>query len=571
MLPIRGNPRKGCDVLRRCSSAWANICAAATTDTKNYPVAQRRVCAKIKETIGEQKTCFAFLARPLRPLRLKSSVLRMTMNAPATGLCYCCSSSLTGEYLNRLLFLLCAVLLIAKANAQIDNPTKQIAHDIFKQLVEINTTDSVGNVTTASEAMAQRFRDAGFPGSDVQVLGPNARKKNLVVRFRGSGRFKPILLIGHLDVVEARREDWSTDPFQFVEKDGYFYGRGTQDMKDGDAIAVATLIKFRREGFVPDRDIILALTADEEGGKSNGVNWLLKNHRDLIDAEFVLNPDELTVWTEHGKATVVEVDAAEKTYSDYQLVVTDMGGHSSLPTPHNAIYELTNGLVHLQQYKFPVELNEVTRAYYKRMANAETGQRSADMKAILRALPDEAAAARLSQDVNDNAMLHTTCVATRVNAGHANNALPQRAEAIVNCRLLPGHTKQEIRDQLVQILADPAIAVHYMSDAREASDTVPGNPVFAPQSLRADVFDAVEKVAAAMWPGTPVIPTMARGASDGTYTSAAGMPTYEVAGVEIDRNDDREHGRDERVGVESFYRGLDFYYSFLKTLTASQK
>jgi acetylornithine deacetylase/succinyl-diaminopimelate desuccinylase-like protein len=475
-----------------------------------------------------------------------------------------------GKRLNCLLWLLCAALLVTNSHAQVDDSTKQLAHDIFKQLIEINTTDSVGNVTTAAEAVAQRFRAAGFPDRDIQVLGPNERKKNLVVRFHGSGRHRPVLLMGHLDVVEARREDWITDPFQFVEKDGYFYGRGTQDMKDGDAIAVATLIKFKKEGFVPDRDIILALTADEEGGKSNGVNWLLKNHRDLVDAEFVLNPDELTVWTETVKATVVEVEAAEKTYSDYQLVVTDAGGHSSLPTPHNAIYQLAEGLVHLQQYKFPVELNEITRAYYERMANTETGQRSADMRAILRNPPDPAAAARLSQDVNDNAMLRTTCVATRVNAGHANNALPQHAEAIVNCRLLPGHTKQEIREKLVQILADPAIAVHYMNDAREASDTVPGNPVFAPQSLRPDVLDAVEKVAKVMWPGTPVIPTMARGASDGIYTSAAGMPTYEVAGVEVDRNDDREHGRDERVGVESFYRGLDFYYRFLKTLTAGQ-
>ena len=473
--------------------------------------------------------------------------------------------------MKHLLLMLCGALLVPSCNAQIDQATKQLALDMFKQLVEINTTDSVGNVTTASEAMAQRFRDAGFPESDIHVLGPNDRKKNLVVRLHGSGKHKPVLLIGHLDVVEARREDWTTDPFQFVEKDGFFYGRGTQDMKDADAIMVATLIKMKQEGFVPDRDIILALTADEEGGKSNGVNWLLKNRRDLVDAEFVLNPDDLTVWTEQGKAVVVEIEAAEKTYSDYQLAVTDAGGHSSLPTPHNAIYALAYGLTRLQKYQFPVELNDVTRAYYERMSRVETGQRAADMKAILRNPPDQAGAARLSQDVNDNAMLHTTCVATRVNAGHANNALPQRAEAIVNCRLLPGHTKQEMRDTLVRVLGDPAIAVHYVSDTFTVSDTVPTNPVFAPQSLRQDVLSAVERVAGEMWPDTPVIPTMARGASDGIYTSAAGMPTYEVAGVAVDRKDDREHGRDERVGVESFYRGLDFYYSFLKTLTASQK
>ena len=466
-----------------------------------------------------------------------------------------------------LLLLLGAALLTATANAQTDSSYHPFAHDVFKQLIEINTTDSVGNVTTAAEAMAQRFRDAGFAESDIQVLGPNDRKKNMVVRLHGSGKHKPLLLIGHLDVVEARREDWSLDPFQFVEKDGYFYGRGTQDMKDADAIMVTTLIRMKKEGFIPDRDIILALTADEEGGTSNGVDWLLKNHRELIDADLVLNPDDITVWTDQGKALVVEVEGGEKTYSDYQLEVTDAGGHSSLPKRQNAIYQLANGLVRLQQFQFPVELNEVTRAYYQRMARVETGQRSADMKAILANPPDAAAAARLSQDANDNATLRTTCVATRLNAGHANNALPQRAEAIVNCRLLPGHSKQEIRETLVRVLDDPAIAVRYVSDSFEVSDSVPTTPMFAAQPLRQDVLGAVEKVADQMWPGTPVIPTMARGASDGIYTSAAGMPTYQVAGVALDRNDDREHGRDERVGVESFYRGVDFYYRFLKILT----
>lgn len=473
--------------------------------------------------------------------------------------------------MNRLRLLLCAVLLAANCNAQIDDSTKQFAHDVFKQLIEINTTDPVGNVTTAAEAMAQRFRDAGFPESDLHIAGPNDRKKNLVVRYHGSGKQKPALLIGHLDVVEARREDWTTDPFQLVEKDGYFYGRGTQDMKDEAAIMVTTLIKMKLERFIPDRDIILALTADEEGGKFNGVDWLLRNHRDLIDAEFVVNTDDLTVWTVQGKAVEVEIVASEKIYSDYQLVVTDSGGHSSIPKPQNPIYELSNALLRLQNYKFPVEFNEVTRAYYDRLSKTETGQRSADMKAILNDPPNQDAVARLSQDVNDNAMLHTTCVATRVNAGHANNALPQRAEAIVNCRILPGHTKQEIRETLVRVVADPAVTVHYMRDSVTASDTVPPTPVFTPHPLRSDVIGAVETIAGQMWPGTPVIPTMARGASDGIYTSAAGMPTYIVAGVAVDRNDDREHGRDERVGVQSFYRGLDFWYSFMKALTGRPK
>ena len=471
--------------------------------------------------------------------------------------------------MNRLLVILCAALFVPIANAQLDDSTKQLAHDIFKQLIEINTTDSVGNVTTASEAMAQRFREAGFPEKDIYLGGPSDRKKNLVVRLHGSGKHKPVLLLGHLDVVEAKREDWTTDPFQFVEKDGYFYGRGTQDMKDGDAIMVATLIRMKQEGFVPDRDVILALTADEEGGKANGVDWLIKNHRELIDAEFVLNTDDITVWSVHGKALAVEIVGSEKIYSDYQLIVTDSGGHSSLPKPGNPIYELSADLLRLQQYKFPTELNDVTRAYYERMSRVETGQRAADIQAILKDTNDEAAVSRLSQDVNDNAILHTTCVATRFSGGHANNALPQRAEAIVNCRILPGHSKQEIREVLVRALADAKVTVRYMSDSFTASDSVPNTPVFGAQSLRPDVVHAVEKVAGQIWPGVPVIPTMARGASDGIYTNAAGMPTYIVAGVEVDRNDDREHGRDERVGVESFYRGLDFWYRFLKTITSS--
>jgi acetylornithine deacetylase/succinyl-diaminopimelate desuccinylase-like protein len=456
--------------------------------------------------------------------------------------------------------------------AQLDNQTQQLSHDIFKQLIEINTTDSVGNVTTASEAMAQRFRDGGFPDADIHVMGPNDRKKNLVVRLHGSGAHKPVLLIGHLDVVEARREDWTTDPFQLVEKDGYFYGRGAQDMKDGDAIMVTTLLRFKKESYVPDRDIILALTADEEGGKSNGVDWLLKNHRDLIDAEFVVNADDITLWTKQDKPYLMEVVASEKIYSDYQLVVTDPGGHSSLPKPDNPIYGLSRALVRLQQYKFPMQLNDITREYYGRLAKTEHGQRAADMKAILRNPPDQAAINRLSEDVNDNAMLRTTCVATRVNAGHANNALPQRAEAIVNCRILPGHTKQEIREDLIRVTRDPAIAVHYVdnSGAVQTSDTPPTAPVFTPHALRQDVLKTAEEITNQMWPVTPVIPTMSQGASDGIFTTAAGMPTYVVAGVAVDWDDDREHGRDERVGVESFYRGVDFYYRFLKELTSSK-
>ncbi len=295
------------------------------------------------------------------------------------------------KLLPQFFFLFCFLFISLASRAQIDDATRKLSHDIFQQLIEINSTDSVGNVTTASEAMAQRFRDAGFAEADMQILGPNDRKKNLVVRLHGTGKRKPILLIGHLDVVEAHREDWTTDPFKFVEKDGFYYGRGTQDMKSGDAIMVTTLIRFKKEGYTPDRDIILALTADEEGGKSNGVDWLLKNHRDLIDAEFVFNHDGGGILSDHGKPVMMTVDATEKLYADFQLSVTNPGGHSSLPRPDNAIYALADALARLQNYQFPFELNEVTRAYYERMAKVETSARAADMKGILKNPPDAAA------------------------------------------------------------------------------------------------------------------------------------------------------------------------------------
>src|SRR6516165_6156782 len=354
--------------------------------------------------------------------------------------------------------------------SEADEAARQLARDIFKQLIEIDTTDSVGSTTVAADAMARRLRDAGFPADDVVVVGPNERKGNMVARLRGTGAHKPILLIGHLDVVEAHRQDWTTDPFQFVEKDGYFYGRGTQDMKDGDAIFVATLIRLKQEGYKPGRDLILALTADEEGGKSNGVDWLLKNHRDLIDAEYVLNHDGGGVDLKSGKALSVDVDASEKLYADYQLVVTNPGGHSSLPVPDNAIYHLADALTRLEAYKFPFELNPVTRSYFEALSKVETGQSAADMKAILQTPPDQSAIDRLSQDPAHNSTMHTTCVATRLDAGHANNALPQMAKANVNCRILPGHSKEEIRQQLIKVFDDPKVVVRYVDNSGEVFD-----------------------------------------------------------------------------------------------------
>jgi acetylornithine deacetylase/succinyl-diaminopimelate desuccinylase-like protein len=466
-------------------------------------------------------------------------------------------------------FLLATVATMISASsllAQVDPATQQLARGIFKQLIEINTTDSVGSTTVAAEAMAQRLRDAGFAASDVVVLGPNPRKGNLVARLHGMGAHPPVLLIGHLDVVEARRSDWTTDPFQFVEKDGYFYGRGTQDMKSDDAIWVTEFIRLKQEGFKPDRDLILALTADEEGGVSNGIDWLLKNHRELIDAEFVLNSDGGGVDTKDGKPVIVSMDASEKLYADFQLTVTNPGGHSSLPTADNAIYHLAEALVRLEKFQFPLELNDVTRTYFERMASVETGQVATDMQAVLTTPPDPAAVARLSQDPLQNSTLRTTCVATRLDAGHANNALPQLARANVNCRILPGHTREETRQTLIQIIADPKVTVGYDNHGR-VLDSAPDAKALPPVKLRPDVMNTLDKIAGQLWPGTPVVPTMSTGASDGVHTNAAGMPTFGVSGVGVDMNDVRAHGRDERLRVESFYQGVDFYYRYLKTLT----
>jgi acetylornithine deacetylase/succinyl-diaminopimelate desuccinylase-like protein len=465
-----------------------------------------------------------------------------------------------------------AALLSAAATAappETDPAANALAHDVFKELIEINTTDSVGNVTTAAEAMAKRLRDGGFAASDMQLLGPNERKRNLVVRMRGTGEHKPVLMIGHLDVVEAHREDWSTDPFKFIEKDGYFYGRGAEDMKDGDAIMVTTLLRLKKEGFRASRDLILALTADEEGGTANGVDWLLKNHRGLIDAEFVLNHDGFSVVTEHGKPLFYELDATEKVYADYLLTATNRGGHSSLPRPDNAIYELMNGLARLAKHEFPFELNAVTRAYYEQLAKIATGARARDMQAILKVPPDPAAVERLSRDVDEHSVMHTTCVATRLAAGHANNALPQRAQATVNCRILPGHSPEEVRKVLIQVLADPKIAVQYIDDnGKTIHDTAPDKRGYPPPPLRADVMRSLQSTVARFWPGLQIVPTMSAGASDGIYTNAAGLPTYNLTGVAIDRDDERAHGRDERVGIESFYRGNEFFYRYLKALAA---
>jgi acetylornithine deacetylase/succinyl-diaminopimelate desuccinylase-like protein len=469
-------------------------------------------------------------------------------------------------------FLIAALLLAPAWAGPLDEPTRRLSRDILQELIEINTTDSVGSTTLAAEAMRKRLLAAGFAAEDVTVLGPNERKGNLVARLRGAhaGSRKPILIIGHLDVVEARRSDWTTDPFHLVEQDGFFYGRGTQDMKGADAIMVTTLIRFQREGYRPDRDIILALTADEEGGTSNGVDWLLKHHRDLVDADFALNPDSGGVTTEGGKALAVEVASAEKLYADFELKATNAGGHSSLPVPDNAIYHVADALGRIEHMVFPFELNAVTRAYFENLAKVESKENAADMRAMLAPTPDPAALARLARVPQFNALVRTTCVATRLEAGHANNALPQSARAIVNCRILPGHSAEEVRLELVRIVADPAVSVRHISDlTNEIADHAPLDKPLAPVALRTDVLAPLERLAAQFWPGAPVVTDMETGASDSKYTNAAGIPSFGFSALAIERDDVRAHGKDERLRVNSYYDGVDFYYRYLKALTGA--
>lgn len=473
-----------------------------------------------------------------------------------------------------LVILVLASCLCSSLPAQNPLPTaspedRALGRSILKELVEINTTDTPkGNVTTATEAMRKRLLDAGFAPQDVQLLGPNPRKMNLVVRMRAAGtpKEKPVLFLCHMDVVEALRSDWTTDPFQLVEKDGFYYGRGTQDMKDGDAALVTTFLRLHRDGYKPKRDLILALTADEEGGKFNGAEWLVENHRDLVDAAFVINPDAGGVELVNGRPLVAAVEATEKVYADYQITAANRGGHSSLPRPDNAIYEMTAALGKLEGYRFPFEMNEVTRAYFGKLAGEETGQTAADMRAILGTRPDAAAVARLSAEPSFNSNFRTTCVATRLNAGVANNALPQTAQAIVNCRIFPGHSPEEIRQKLIEIFADNKLTVKYVSDSYVVSDTAPNRKAIVPPAPIPEVFGPLTRLTNAIWPGIPITPVMENGASDSIYFAQAGIPCYGFSGIALERDDDRAHGRDERLPVDSYWKSLDFFYSFAKAV-----
>jgi len=436
---------------------------------------------------------------------------------------------------------------------------QRLAHDIYKEMIEIKSGFTTGATTPVAEAVAKRLRAAGFADSDIFLGGAIPTKENIVVRYHGTGKMKPILLLAHTDVVEAKREDWSMDPFVFTEKDGFYYGRGTADDKAQASIWVANLMRFKREGFKPDRDIILALTADEEGGGPyNGVTWLVKNHKDLIDAELCLNEGGRGEMVK-GKRISNSVQAAEKWYLDLRLEVRNKGGHSSVPVPDNAIYHLANALSRLSQYSFPMKLNEVTRAYFAGMAKIDTTSASADLAKV--AQGDQEAMKRIATSSPAwNSMLRTTCVATMLEGGHAFNALPQLAAANVNCRVQGDDSLEYVMDSLKKAIADDQVHISVTNEEENS----PGS------SLRPDLMRAISRITDSMWPGVVVLPTMSTGATDGRMLRLAGIPTYGVQGFFGERDDNRAHGRDERMLVQSYYEGQTFLYDLVKTLSVAQ-
>jgi acetylornithine deacetylase/succinyl-diaminopimelate desuccinylase-like protein len=440
---------------------------------------------------------------------------------------------------------------------------RQLARDMLKSLVEMNTTHRYGS-TQAAEAIRSWLVTAGYPAGDVVFVAPpdHPTKGNVVVRLRGKqAGSRPVLFLGHLDVVEAKPEDWSVDPFKLTEKDGWFYGRGTIDMKDGDAALVESLVRLKRERFIPQRDVIVAFTADEEaGGDSNGPAYLLEHHRDLIDAALVINLDGGGGASSGGKPLYFNLGTSEKTYLTFTLETTSPGGHGSLPGPDNAIYHLAAGLGRLAAFKFPVTLNATTRASFDALAALEDAPTAADMHAVARIPPDLAAAERLSANVGLNAQLRTTCVATLISGGHAENALPQRARATIQCRMLPGDTADNVQSLLVAALADPTISV-----------TEDAPPIVSPESPPTPmILDKVASVTHSLWPGVRIIPTMATGFSDDRQTRNAGMPSYDVSGVWLDVDENRAHGRDERVGVEAFDESVEFTYRLVKAMSMAK-
>jgi acetylornithine deacetylase/succinyl-diaminopimelate desuccinylase-like protein len=434
---------------------------------------------------------------------------------------------------------------------------RALGRELLRELIDIDTTPDHGSTTAAAQAMAKRFLDAGFDPDDVLVVGDNPLKRNLVVRLRGRGERQPILLLAHLDVVEAKREDWHFDPYRLTEDGGYFYGRGTSDIKGGAAGLVATLLRLRQEGIVPRGDYVLALTAGEEDGGDNGVQWLLEHRPELIKAQYSLNVDGGGPEIRNGKPAVLSVETAEKVYLSFTLTARNAGGHSSLPTADNAIYRLAQGLARLSALQFPLRTNSATRGYYAGLARLYSGSAGEEMLAASREPQDPAALARLAAtSTYNNAQLRTTCTPTLLKGGHAENALPQMAQATVNCRVLPDEDMAGVDLALKQALADPGIELARVAEPQPSP----------PSPVNAELFARIAEAAKTVWSEIPVSPYMSAGATDSVFLRAAGLPVYVFNGMPYDVDDDRAHGQDERILVASYYQSLQFNYRLLKAL-----
>ena len=457
-----------------------------------------------------------------------------------------------------LLFIFPAPSSFAQSDRIIPDNDRQLAYEIYKELIEYKTTASEQNNTLAVEGMAAWLQAAGFDADDVFIGGALPHKGNLVATYRGTGQQRPMILMAHIDVVEAEREDWNLDPFVLNEDEDYFYGRGTIDDKAMSAIFIANLIRFKQEGYVPNRDIIVALTSDEETGGSNGIRWLLENHRGLIDGAFAINEGGYGQLL-NGEPLANTIQVAEKIFATFRVTARNPGGHSSLPRPDNAIYDLAEALLKIRDYQFPIELTNTMRMSYQRQAEINSGQRAADLRALLENPVPEDSLARLTSEAAINAQLRTTAVATLLDGGHASNALPQSAIATINVRMMPGSDPQDVLQTLTEVVDNPDLDVDYRG----------GGALSEPSPLTEEILGAVESVTEQMWPGVTVIPTMSTGATDGAKMRNANIPTYGVSGLFVDRNDMRIHGQDERLLKKSFYDGYNFLYRLTKTLSSN--
>ena len=455
--------------------------------------------------------------------------------------------------------LVASALFGASAQAASETHDPALAREILREMVDTRSTHDVGS-TELARKIQSRLLAAGFAPADAQLLIPSdhPRAGNVVARLHGRGKGKPVLYLCHLDVVAANPEDWTRDPFHLTEDNGWLYGRGTIDMKGQDAAVLAALLRLKAEGFVPERDIVVAFTADEEsGGERNGVDWLLTEHRDLVKADLVINPDGGEAGVKGSRRLYVGVQTSEKMSMAFEAEVTDKGGHSSRPTADNPIYRLSEGLARLSKFRFPPHLTDTTRQYFERRAAIETGSIKSDMLAAAKTPPDPAAIDRLSAVVETNILLRTTCTATQIDGGHAQNALPQRARATLQCRIIPGESQDSVRDTLARVLADPTIKI---------SVTTPATP--SPEStLSGNILPTVEKVVHQLWPDVVILPQMGAGASDSKYTRIVGMPSYGIDGMFDDLDDGRAHGRDERIGVAAFGQEVDFTYRLMREVS----